>query len=64
MPLEIDIKMAYVEQEVVETAAREPEARIRKIEDAVWLVRQSVCEYKITLLSFEISVDLKFVGAN
>ena len=37
MSLEIDIEMAYVEQEVVETAAREPEARIRKIEDAVWL---------------------------
>ena len=32
MSLEIDIKMAYVEQKVVETAAREPEARIRKIE--------------------------------
>ena len=35
MSLEIDIKMAYVEQEVVETAAREPEARIRKIEGSM-----------------------------
>lgn len=42
MSLEIDIKMAYVEQEVVETAAREPEARIRKIEDAVRLALVSM----------------------
>ena len=37
MSLEIDIKLAYVEQGVVETAVREPEARIHKIGDVVRL---------------------------
>ena len=38
MSLETDIQTAYEEQEVVETAARELEARIRKIDGAAGLM--------------------------
>ena len=38
MSLETDIQTAYEEQEAVETAARELEARIRRIDRAAWLM--------------------------
>ena len=38
MSLETDIQTAYEEQEAVETTARELEARIRRIDGAVWLM--------------------------
>ena len=38
MSLETDIQTAYEEQEAVETAARELEARIRRIDGAARLV--------------------------
>ena len=42
MSLETDIQTAYEEQEAVETAARELEARIRRIDGAVGLMSARV----------------------
>ena len=38
MSIEADIQAAYEKQEAVETAARELEARIRRIDGAAWLM--------------------------